>query len=235
MGTLINIITILIGGSLGLVSGRRLSERLQSTIISGLGLFTIALGVKMFLESKNILIPLGAVLIGSVLGEWWQIEGALESLGTRLEERFNNGDADSTRKFLRGFLTASLLFCVGPIAILGSIQDGLTGDIRLLVIKAIMDGFAALALSASLGVGVLFSALVVLVYQGAITLFAGAVEQFMTAALIAEMNAVGGILLLGLAISSLLELRKIRTANMLPALVIGPLIAWIVERFISFQ
>jgi len=233
MGTLINIITILIGGSLGLVSGRRLSERLQSTIISGLGLFTIALGVKMFLESRNMLIPLGAVLIGSVLGEWWQIEGALESLGTRLEARFNNGDADSTRKFLRGFLTASLLFCVGPIAILGSIQDGLSGDIRLLVIKAIMDGFAALALSASLGVGVLFSALVVLVYQGAITLFAGAVEQFMTAALIAEMNAVGGILLLGLAISSLLELRKIRTANMLPALVIGPLIAWIVERFIS--
>lgn len=234
MGTLINIITILIGGSLGLVSGRRLSERLQSTIISGLGLFTIALGVKMFLESKNILIPLGAVLIGSVLGEWWQIEGALESLGTRLEARFNNGDADSTRKFLRGFLTASLLFCVGPIAILGSIQDGLSGDTSLLVIKAIMDGFAALALSASLGVGVLFSALVVLVYQGAITLFAGAVEQFMTAALMAEMNAVGGILLLGLAISSLLELRKIRTANMLPALVIGPLIAWVVERFISF-
>lgn len=234
MGTLINIITILIGGSLGLVSGRRLSERLQSTIISGLGLFTIALGVKMFLESKNILIPLGAVLIGSVLGEWWQIEGALESLGTRLEARFNNGDADSTRKFLRGFLTASLLFCVGPIAILGSIQDGLSGDTSLLVIKAIMDGFAALALSASLGVGVLFSALVVLVYQGAITIFAGAVEQFMTAALMAEMNAVGGILLLGLAISSLLELRKIRTANMLPALVIGPLIAWVVERFISF-
>ncbi len=224
-GTLINVFTVLLGGSLGLFLGGRLSERLKSTVIAGLGLFTTALGLQMFLKSANALIVLGGLLIGSLLGEWWHIEEGLRNLGTFLEARFARG---SSSQFVRGFLTTSLLFCIGPMTILGAIQDGLTGDYRLLAVKAVMDGFAALAFASSLGLGVLFSALTVLIYQGAISLLAAQLNALLTPAMMNEMTATGGVILLGLAISSLLEIKPIRTGNFLPALVISPLIVWIV-------
>lgn len=152
-GTLINVFTVLLGGSLGLFLGGRLPERLKSTVIAGLGLFTTALGLQMFFKSENALIVLGGLLIGSLLGEWWHIEEGLRNLGTFLEARFAR---DSSSHFVRGFLTTSLLFCIGPMTILGAIQDGLTGDYRLLAVKAVMDGFAALAFASSLGLGVAF-------------------------------------------------------------------------------
>lgn len=224
-GTLINVFTVLLGGSLGLFLGGRLPERLKSTVIAGLGLFTTALGLQMFLKSENALIVLGGLLIGSLLGEWWHIEEGLRNLGTFLEARFARG---SSSQFVRGFLTTSLLFCIGPMTILGAIQDGLTGDYRLLAVKAVMDGFAALAFASSLGLGVLFSALTVLIYQGAISLLAAQLNALLTPAMMNEMTATGGVILLGLAISSLLEIKPIRTGNFLPALVISPLIVWIV-------
>ncbi len=224
-GTLINVFTVLLGGSLGLFLGGRLPERLKSTVIAGLGLFTTALGLQMFLKSENALIVLGGLLIGSLLGEWWHIEEGLRNLGTFLEARFARG---SSSQFVRGFLTTSLLFCIGPMTILGAIQDGLTGDYRLLAVKAVMDGFAALAFASSLGLGVLFSALTVLIYQGAISLLAAQLNTLLTPAMMNEMTATGGVILLGLAISSLLEIKPIRTGNFLPALVISPLIVWIV-------
>ncbi len=224
-GTLINVFTVLLGGSLGLFLGGRLPERLKSTVIAGLGLFTTALGLQMFLKSENALIVLGGLLIGSLLGEWWHIEEGLRNLGTFLEARFARG---SSSQFVRGFLTTSLLFCIGPMTILGAIQDGLTGDYRLLAVKAVMDGFAALAFASSLGLGVLFSALTVLIYQGAISLLAAQLNTLLTQAMMNEMTATGGVILLGLAISSLLEIKPIRTGNFLPALVISPLIVWIV-------
>lgn len=224
-GTLINVFTVLLGGSLGLFLGGRLPERLKSTVIAGLGLFTTALGLQMFLKSENALIVLGGLLIGSLLGEWWHIEEGLRNLGTFLEARFARG---SSSQFVRGFLTTSLLFCIGPMTILGAIQDGLTGDYRLLAVKAVMDGFAALAFASSLGLGVLFSALTVLIYQGAISLLAAQLNTLLTQAMMNEMTATGGVILLGLAISSLLEIKPIRTGNFLPALIISPLIVWIV-------
>jgi hypothetical protein len=161
-----------------------------------------------------------------LLGEWWRIEAGLAAIGSRLEARFVAGAGQTTRgqQFVRGFLTSSLLFCVGPMTILGSIQDGLTGDFSLLAIKSVLDGFAALAFASTLGVGVLFSVLVVLVYQGGLTLLAAQAEAFLSEAMVAEMSAVGGVLLVGLAVGSLLELKPIRTGNLLPALVIAPLI-----------
>ncbi len=223
-GTLINVFTVLLGGSLGLFLGGRLPERLKSTVIAGLGLFTTALGLQMFFKSENALIVLGGLLIGSLLGEWWHIEEGLRNLGTFLEARFARG---SSSHFVRGFLTTSLLFCIGPMTILGAIQDGLTGDYRLLAVKAVMDGFAALAFASSLGLGVLFSALTVLIYQGTISLLAAQLNTLLTPAMMNEMTATGGVILLGLAISSLLEIKPIRTGNFLPALLISPLIVWI--------
>ena len=232
-GTLINVVTILVGGTLGLIFGARLPERLKSTVISGMGLFTAAIGLQMFLKTENSLIVLGSLLVGALLGEWWRIEDRLQSLGKILEERFAKsdptGNETTSNKFVCGFLTASLLFCVGPIAILGSIQDGLTGNYNLLAVKSVLDGFAALAFSSTLGVGVLFSALMILVYQGGISLLAAQLNAIVTQSMMNEMTAAGGVILMGLAISSLLEIKKIRAGNFLPALVIAPLIVWILS------
>ncbi len=222
-GTLINIATILVGGGLGMAFGSRLPQRVRQTVVSGLGLFTLAMGIRMFLDTQNALIVVVSLLIGALLGEWWRIEAGLSAVGKRLEARFASGEGQQDL-FVRGFLTSSLLFCVGPMTILGSIQDGLLGDFHLLAIKSVLDGFAALAFASTLGVGVLFSVLVVLVYQGGISLMAAQAEALLSDAMVAEMTAVGGVLLVGLAIGSLLELRPIRTGNLLPALVIAPLI-----------
>lgn len=225
-GTLINIATILVGGSLGMAFGARLPERIRQTVIAGLGLFTLVMGVRMFFDSQNALIVVASLLVGGLLGEWWRIEDGLAAIGRRLEERFVSGAEQAARgqQFVPGFLTSSLLFCVGPMTILGSIQDGLTGDFNLLAIKSVLDGFAALAFASTLGLGVLFSVLVVLVYQGGLTLLAAQAQAILSDPMVAEMRAVGGVLLVGLAIGSLLELRAIRTGNLLPALVIAPLI-----------
>jgi uncharacterized membrane protein YqgA involved in biofilm formation len=225
-GTLINIATILVGGSLGLLFGARLPDRMRQTVVAGLGLFTLVMGVRMFLDSQNPILVVASLLIGGLLGEWWRIEDGLAAVGRRLEARFAAGKGQGAHghNFVRGFLTSSLLFCVGPMTILGSIQDGLTGDFSLLAIKSVLDGFAALAFASSLGVGVLFSILVVLVYQGGLSLLASQAEAILSEAMVAEMSAVGGVLLVGLAIGSLLELRPIRTGNLLPALLIAPLL-----------
>jgi hypothetical protein len=230
-GTLLNAATVLVGGLIGLFFGARLPDRMRSTLVSGLGLFTLAIGIQMFLNTQNIIIVLIALLVGAILGEWWQIEAALERLGERLQARFADDNTVGTSNFVRGFLTASLVFCVGPLTILGSIQDGLTGDYSLLAVKATLDGFAALVFASTLGVGVLFSILVVLGFQGGISLLASQAQALFTDAMIAEMTAVGGILLLGIAISSLLELKPIRVGNFLPALAIAPLIVALLAAF----
>src|SRR5512142_2134479 len=199
-----------------------------------MGLFTVAIGLQMFLKTGNSIIVLGALLIGALLGEWWRIEDGLQRLGEILEKRFGGTDADAasaSSRFVRGFLTTSLLFCVGPLTILGSIQDGLTGDYSLLAVKSILDGFGALAFASTLGVGVLFSTLVILVYQGGLTLLAAQLNSLVTDPMMNEMTAAGGVILVGLAISSLLEIKKIRIGNFLPALAVAPLIVWVLSLF----
>ncbi len=231
-GTLINVAAIITGGAVGLLARTGIPERYRRIILSGLGLFTLAIAFDLFLDGDQSLVILGSVLIGSLLGEWWGIEARLGEIGQRIEKlysRANGGAGDGV--FVRGFVSASLLFCVGPMAILGSIQDGLTGDFQLLLIKSVMDGFATMALTATLGTGVLFSAISVLLYQGSITLLAAQLQSVLSDAMISELNAVGGILLMGLAISTLLEIRPIRVGNMLPALILAPVFMYLLSVF----
>lgn len=230
-GTLLNIAAVLIGGAIGLLFGARIPEQLKSTVIAGMGLFTAAMGIQMFLNTENPLIVLGALLLGTLLGEWWRIEEGLQSLGKFLEQRFSREGEEGSNKFVRGFLTASLLFCVGPMTILGSIQDGLTGDYNLLAVKSVLDGFASLAFASTLGIGVMFSTIIILLYQGGISLLAAQLNAIVTPSMMNELTATGGVILLGLAISSLLEIKKIRVGNMLPALAIAPLIVWVLGLF----
>ena len=229
IGTLLNIATVLIGGALGLIFGARIPDQLKATVISGMGLFVMAMGLQMFLNTENPLIVLGSLLIGTLLGEWWKIEDGLQNFGKFLEQRFSREGDDDSNKFVRGFLTASLLFCVGPLTILGSIQDGLTGDYNLLAVKSVLDGFASLAFASTLGVGVMFSTIIILVYQGGISLLAGQLNSIVTPSMMNELTATGGVILLGLAISSLLEIKNIRVGNMLPGLAVAPLIVWILS------
>lgn len=232
-GTIINVVAILLGTALGVLLGGRLPERIKQTVVTGLGLFTLALGIQMFLKTQNALLVLGSLVAGALLGEWWRVEDHLSTFGDWLERKFNlerpAGQGNSLQqqaareRFIRGFLTASLVYLVGPLAILGAIQDGLTGDFRLLAVKSMLDGFASLAFASSLGIGVGFSAIPTLIYQGGISLLAVQVQAFATEAMMTEMTATGGVLLLGIAISGLLELKKIRTGNFLPALLVAPL------------
>lgn len=247
-GTIINIASVLIGGIAGILIGARLPERVRNTVIAGLGLFTAGIGIKMFIKTEQPIIVLISLLIGCLLGEWWRIEERLERLGSFLEQRFtrqsgsvnnqiikkdslqNDGLAEN-RRFVRGFLTASLVFCVGPMTIIGSIQDGLYGDYNLLAIKSVLDGFASLAFASSLGIGVLFSALVILIYQGGISILAAQAAVIATQPMMNELSAVGGILLLGIALSSLLKIKSIRVSNFLPALFIAPMIVALLSGF----
>jgi uncharacterized membrane protein YqgA involved in biofilm formation len=229
-GTIINVIAILIGGTLGTLLGSRLPDRIRQTVMAAMGLFVLAIGLQMFLETANSLVVLASLVIGVILGEWWQIEEGIRRMGRTLERRVmpQNGTEEEhlarQERFVRGFFTASLLFCVGPIAILGSIQDGLDGNYQLLAVKSVLDGFASVAFASSLGVGVLFSALPILLYQGAISLAATQIQPFFSNPMMVEMTATGGILLVAIAVSSLLELKPIRTGNLLPALIVAPLL-----------
>ncbi len=232
VGTLINVGTIIAGALIGVIIGSRFSVKLRETIVIGLGLFTLGYGLMTFLETENPLVPLGGLLLGTLLGEWLKIEEALNKLGILIKNAvLKPGVSDDQQsKFVEGFVTASLVFLIGPMAILGSIQDGLTGDYKMLTIKAILDGFASIAFASTLGIGVAFSALSILIYQGAISLLSGFSSQFFSEGMITEMTAVGGLLLMAIALSNLLEIKKIRTGSLLPALLITPLIVLFLEK-----
>jgi hypothetical protein len=238
-GTIINVVTVLVGGALGTLLGARVPERMRETIMHALGLLTTVIGVQLSLETDNVLIVLGSLLLGGLIGESLRIESGIDEIGRWLQQRTGGGSAPCAKtpsgnsdggatRFSHGFLTASLLFCVGPMTILGSIQDGLSGDYTLLAIKSTMDGFAALAFASTLGPGVIFSALTVLVYQGALTLGAGWADAVLTDPMVAEMTATGGVLMLALGLG-LLEIKKIRAGNLLPALAVAPAIVAVVE------
>lgn len=225
-GTLLNVLTVVIGGTLGTFLGARLPEKMRETVMHGLGLLTLVIGVQMALTTSNILIVLASILFGGVIGELIGVQAWLDGIGRKLEDRFaRDGQAG---KFTRGFVTASLIFCVGPMTILGSIQDGLVSDYQLLAIKSTLDGFAALAFASTLGIGVAFSALTVFVMQGGISVLAmmlgsalGAITR--TTPWVIEMTATGGVLIMGISLV-LLELKQVRLGNLLPAIFIAPLI-----------
>jgi uncharacterized membrane protein YqgA involved in biofilm formation len=235
IGTLINTGAIIVGSLLGVLIGKRFSNKLKDTVVTGLGLFTLGYGIISFFETTNALIPLGGLLIGALLGEWWKIEEGLNKIGDLLKKTFiqKKDEEDRQPKFIEGFVTASLVFVIGPMAILGSLQDGLTGNYEMLAIKSILDGFAAIAFASSLGLGVIFSAVSVLVYQGLITSLSGFSSAYFSDLMMTEMTAVGGLILMAIAISSLLAIKKIRTGSFLPALLVTPMIVLILEKILG--
>ncbi len=224
VGTMINVATV-IGGSLaGTLIGARMSYKLQETAIAGLGLVTLLIGVKMALETANVLILLGAILGGGVMGELLCIQDGLEWLGARVQDVFSKGGSSRVSE---AFVTASLLYCVGPMAILGSIQDGLQGDYQLLAVKSMLDGFASIAFSATLGWGVGLAAVSVFLFQGSITLGASVFDRILTGPMITELSAVGGLIIMAIGLK-LLEVKEIRVANLLPALFLAPFIVAVI-------
>ena len=220
IGTWLNALTVLVGGTLGTWLGGRFPERMQETIFAALGLFTLFIGFSSALATGNPLIALGSLVVGALLGEALRLDWRLEQLGVWLQRVLSKGEGNASR-FVEGFVTASLVFCVGPLTIQGAIEDGLRGDYTLLAIKSVLDGFASLAFAATLGPGVLASILVIVVFQGGISLLASVGANVFTEPMVAEMTGVGGIVLLSIGLR-LLNLKQIRSANLLPALFVAP-------------
>jgi uncharacterized membrane protein YqgA involved in biofilm formation len=227
-GTLLNVLTVLLGGTLGLLVGGRLPERFQKIVMGGLGLAVIVIGVQNALTTKNVLIMLGAILLGGLMGEAMRISDGLDNLGNYLQKRLAR-DGKGASTFSEAFVTSSLVFCVGPLTILGSIQNGISGDITFLAIKSMLDGFAAFAFASALGWGVLVSTVTILIYQGGLSVAAALVASGVPSRdnpYIVEMTAVGGLIILGVGLR-LLDIKELKLANYLPALAIAPLIVWV--------
>ncbi|HYP18880.1 MAG TPA: DUF554 domain-containing protein [Chloroflexia bacterium] len=233
-GTLLNVLTVLIGATLGLLVGGRLPERLQRIIMGGLGLATLLIGFQNALVTKNVLVLLGSILVGGILGELMRLDYRLDNLGNYLQKRLaGSGKGKGSDTFSEAFVTSSIVFCVGPLTILGSIQNGISGDIELLAIKSLLDGFAAFAFAAALGWGVYLSAGTVLVYQSALSLLAWLVASGVPSRdnpYILEMTAAGGLIIVGVGLK-LLDIKELKLANYLPALAIAPLIVWVLENW----
>ncbi|MBA2693826.1 MAG: DUF554 domain-containing protein [Rubrobacter sp.] len=219
VGTAINVVAVLVGGGIGTLVGARLPEGMRSTAMGAIGIVTLLVGVSNFLEFSNPLVPLVSVVLGLVVGELIGIEAGLKRFGDYLEKRFSRGESPVSR----AFVTTSLLFCVGPLTIIGSFEDGLTGNYELLALKSALDFIASLAFASVLGWGVLLSAGTVLVVQGSLTFGASFIEPFITEAMVAAATATGGVLIFGLGLM-LLDLKEVHVANMLPALMFAPLL-----------
>ena len=228
-GTLINVATVLAGTAIGTLAGSRLPQGLQQRVLAGLGLVTLVIGVDNALEwnDTNFLYVLGGVLLGGIAGEAIGIERKLEQLGDRIQSTISRG---GTSRVSEGFVTASLLFCVGPLTVLGSLEEGLTGEYTQLATKAVLDGFASIALAAALGWGVGIAAVTVLVVQGALTLGAGAFEPILEGQTLAALTSAGGLLIIGISLK-LLDVKDVKVGNFLPALVFAPALVGIASLF----
>lgn len=228
IGTVLNSGSIIVGSLLGILLGSRLPDKLKQSVVLSLGIFTFLFAIQLFLKTENAIIPLLSLLFGVMVGEWLDIENRLNRMASKLEKRLikkQQDDSQNSSRFIRGFLTTSLIYCSGPMAILGAIQNGLTGDFNTLAVKSVLDGFGSLAFASTLGPGVAFSSIPVFLYQGFLSLFAAQFQIIMDSSMINELTAVGGIILAAIAINSFLEIKPIRTLNFLPALVFAPLLS----------
>ena len=223
IGTLVNVAAIAVGTVVGVALKHRLPERVNSIAIQALGLVTALIGIKMMMTTQNVLVVLVSMVIGGVLGEVLRIEGRLDDLGARVEAKFSK----ERGTFAKAFVTSSLLYCVGPMAIVGALQDGLRGEYSILLTKSGLDGIASVAFASTLGIGVLFSTLPVAAYQGGITIGASALEPYLSSSIVGEMTAVGGLLILGIALN-ILQVVKIKVGNLLPAILVAAILSGLV-------
>lgn len=215
LGTIVNVITIVLGSIIGVLLKKGIKEEYKETIMNGIGLSVIIIGISSGIESSNIVLVIASIVLGSLIGEIIGIEHRLDNLGNSMEKTFGKGDSN----FSKGFVTASLVYCIGAMAIVGSLESGLSGNHETLFAKSILDGISAIIFASTLGIGVAFSALPVFLYQGGITLLANSVKDILIPQVVLEMSAVGGILILAIGIN-LLGIKKIKVGNMLPAIFI---------------
>ncbi|MCR5761004.1 MAG: DUF554 domain-containing protein [Sphaerochaetaceae bacterium] len=230
IGVFINCATVIAGTILGLFAGKKLKDDFKTVVFSCSGLVTVVMGIQMALEAENMLILLIALLFGGFAGYLLKIEDGILSLGSSLEKRFS-GKGSSESLFARGFMTASVLFCSGSMSVVGSIQAGTTGNLQTILIKSVMDGCMAIVFSSIYGVGVAFSALSILVYQGFFTLAGSYIEPVLGDSGITALSAAGGILLIMIGLG-LLKIKEFKNANYLPALIFAPLLTALVSAYI---
>lgn len=233
-GTFINAGAIIVGGFMGLWIGSRFPERINKSILQALGIFSLAFALQMFLKTENPIIPLIAILLGVMVGELLEIETKVQLLGKKLEDKLIKNTSENSPQsgmFMKGFISTSLLYCIGPMSILGAVENGLTGEFNTLAVKSVLDFFASLAFASSLGLGVVFSSVPVFLYQGVLSLLAEEVQSILNQHMINEFTAVGGLILMAISISGFLEIKTIRTANFLPALIFAPLVSLLFQSF----
>ncbi len=243
LGTIINVIAIVAGATFGTLLGHRLPEKILRVLTDAMGLVVLVIGalnlmalwdsayVEAVTSAGTLLVVLGALLIGGIVGSLMKIEERLENFGSWLQKKTSKGNSGSKEKFIEGFVNASLLFTIGPMAVLGALSDGLGQGFETLALKSTLDGFTAIAFAAALGWGVAFSAIPVGVWQGALTIAAAFAGALMPAAVIASITATGGILLLGTGLR-VLQIRMVSVASLLPALIVAPLLTLLVESLI---
>jgi uncharacterized membrane protein YqgA involved in biofilm formation len=223
LATIVNCIAIVVGSILGIAFARKISEEVSDVICSAAGVVTLVIGFQMAFKGQNVIYLALALIMGGILGTWWDIDGKILWVGRQLERRFgaagsNEGRPGGSSRFAYAFLNASVLFCVGAMAIVGSFKAGTEGDYTILLTKSVLDGFMSIVFGAAMGIGTAFSALSILLYQGFLTLVSGFLKPFVTDQMVAELTGIGGAFVIMIGIN-LLSLRKLKTANYLPALV----------------
>jgi uncharacterized membrane protein YqgA involved in biofilm formation len=208
MGTIVNSIAVVAGALLGVLLRKGIKEQYTSTIMDGMALAVVIIGIMGAMEMNNLIVVLASIVVGSIIGEKLDLDKRLDNLGTSMEKRFGKGDSD----FSKGFIMASLVYCIGAMSILGALESGLTGNHETLYAKSVLDGVSAVIFASTFGIGVAFSAVAVFIYQGSITLLASSVKDLLTPEVINEMSSIGGILIMAI--------KKVKIANMLPAIFI---------------
>lgn len=216
LGTIVNALAIVAGSLVGLLFSKGIADKYKEIILSGVGLSVMLIGIKSALVSNDLMVVIFSVIIGALLGEWWQIEKRLEHLGAFLERKVA-AKASDTKSFARGFVTASLVFCVGSMAIVGSLESGLTGNHQTLFAKSVLDGVTSVIFASAMGLGVIFSAAAVFLYQGLITITAVFMKSYLVPESIAQMTSVGGLLIMAIGMN-MLKITAIRVGNLLPAI-----------------
>lgn len=235
-GTLINTVLVIAGSGLGVLVGDRIPERMRTTLLQVIGLVTVALGVSDAIDTRNMVFPLVGMALGALLGEALRIEDRLEAFGAFLQKRFDRGatavqivgdssgiEPTNERNFVKGFVTASALYCIGPLTVLGAIEDASGDTPQLYIIKGLLDGFVSIMFAATYGIGVAFSALSVLIVQGGLTLGGTGLDALLDDRMRTELFAAGGLAVIGIGLN-LLQVTRIRLANLLPGLVLTPIL-----------
>jgi len=223
MGTLINVAAVILGSLIGLMINQKLPRRIIVIIFQVMGLFTLFLGISMSLKTEHYLVVIGSLVTGAIIGEWIDLDKYMNTWSEMLKKKIKM----KNDKFSDGMITAFLLYCMGAMTILGAIEEGVEGSYDILLMKSLMDGISSIALASGLGIGVMFSAIPLLVYQGGLTLFSSFIGEHLTDVIVNDLSATGGILLIGLGIN-ILEIKHLKILNMIPALVIVVILSYLI-------